>query len=327
MTSTPGEKVDPAHWISMGGGAIMFVAVVLCSLALWMPWWTMAVNVPGRKENTDVTLWIRYTRMELEADESTLDCDKQCDYTRIGSAKVREEEMSWADACAAQDGAAAGVEGRGMPSALAGNCSKLWVVRVFVLLCWFMALLYVVFSTFNLCGAGLPSAHRMPAIIKMLLALGCIMFACVALLTAALVTIRLQPIPPGTEPAWEVHTSEVLGLNGVGFLSVVISLLLSLLGMGLAYFSQVVINHQDRVQDMEGGRPLADVNRGRPPSVEHQVGGAVGKHAGEETPRPTKIGSSNGPKIQSDDEFLRQISDMSIPRTGSKPLGSWMKGR
>lgn len=161
----------------------------------------------------------------------------------------------------------------------------------------------------------------------MLLALGCIIFACVALLTAALVTIRLQPIPPGTEPAWEVHTSEVLGLNGVGFLSVVISLLLSLLGMGLAYFSQVVINHQDRVQDMEGGRPLADVNRGRPPSVEHQVGGAVGKHAGEETPRPTKIGSSNGPKIQSDDEFLRQISDMSIPRTGSKPLGSWMKGR
>lgn len=262
MTGSASEKVDPAHWVGIAGSTVMMTVVALCTISLVAPWWTESGEQPGRKEETTVSLWMRYTRTELEADDTTLNCDEQCDYTKIGSAKVRESSLGWSDVCltAADD------------KRLQKNCERIWVLRVFVFLTWFQALLYTAMSTFNFCGAGLPAAVRIPPATKLVLASGCVLWCLISILVAALMDVRVKQIDPGTEPRF-VPSAEKLGLNGIGFLGVLASVILSVLGSGIAYLTQFVIAHLSFLADIESqGRPLADVNRAKPPDIQHQVG-------------------------------------------------------
>merc|ERR1719453_620121 len=128
-----------------------------------MPWWVMDDQLPGKRETIEVSLWVRYRRTELEADDSTLNCDEQCDFTRMGSKKTRISDVPWGDACVEAEGS------------LATNCMRIWVIRVCVLICWFLALLYVAFSTLNFCGAGLPAAIRIPPFVKIGLGICCLL--------------------------------------------------------------------------------------------------------------------------------------------------------
>jgi len=268
MTASPAEKIDPAHWVSMAGGAVMMAVVCLCSIALMMPWWTENLDAAGQKENTEVTLWIRATRMELSADDGTLNCEDQCDFTKVGAAKVRETKVLWADAC---------LEASGQ---LADNCSRIWIVRVGTIICWFMGLIFAALSTFNFCGAGLPSAVRMPPGIKMVLGVVGILGTVMALSTAGIMDIRLQPTPPGTEPPDDMPKEvRSVPLNGIGFVCVLAACFLSVVGVGIAFVTQYVLDHLPANVDIEKGKPLADVNRGKPPSLEHQVGVAPGKES------------------------------------------------
>lgn len=262
MTGSTSEKVDPAHWVGIAGSTVMMTVVALCSLSLVMPWWTESMEQPGRREETKVSLWMRYTRTELEADDTTLNCEQQCDYTKIGSAKVRESEHAWADVCA-----------KGLDDKkLQDTCEKIWALRVFVLICWFSALLYTAMSTFNFCGAGLPAAVRIPPATKLVLAAGCVLWCLISIVIAAVMDVRVEPIDPGTEPR-AMSSPPKLGLNGLGFLGILASVILSVLGSGIAYLTQYVIAHLSFLADIESqGRPLADVNRAKPPDIQHQVG-------------------------------------------------------
>jgi len=245
---------------------MMFGVVCLCSLALLQPWWTDFKDEPGMKSAVEVGLWNRYTRVELAADDSTLNCEKQCDFTKLGTAKVRESEVPWADVC------------REATDDMATKCQKLWVVRVFVLFGWFMALLYAAFSFLNFCGAGLPSSFRIPNGTKILLAGACVLCCLFALIVAAIMEVTVQPAMPGVEPKRESAAVPVVGLNGIGFLCMATSLIFSLIGVGCGYLAQHVLDHLAAVADVERGRPLADVNRGKPPCLDHQVG----VHGGDE---------------------------------------------
>lgn len=296
MTGHPSEKVDPAHWLGMIGGSLMMIVVLLCSVALWQPWWTESTEVPGEKTLAEASLWIRYTRFELEGDKAKLNCEKQCDFTKIGGKKVRENKVTWADACAATP----------QEERLADNCTRLWVVRVFTIICWFVALLFAAFSYLNFCGAGMPSSIRIPAGIKLTLAVFCFLMSALAMAVAALMEIRLEAVPPGTQPkpAWhEVESPKVLALNGFGFAAVLAAMILSFLGSGVAYLTQVVKMELDKIADAEQGRPLADIDQSKAPAVEHQMG----------------TSPSVAPETFGKDE--------SKPDSQEPPLGSWMKGR
>lgn len=252
--------MDPAHWVSVVGGAVMMTVVCLSAVALIAPWWTESNETPGKKEQAEVSLWVRYTRMELAADDSTLNCAEQCDFTKIGSAKIRESDVQWADAC---------VEAT---ETLATNCLLIWIVRVAVLFLWFFALLYAAFSTLNFCGAGFPSSLRIPAAAKIALAVCCLVSCLLALVIAGIMDIRLMPLAPGTEPRPTEKPPTQLGLNGIGFLCILASLALSLLGIAIAYFSQFILKNLAFLEDVEGqGRPLADVNKSAPPCIKHQA--------------------------------------------------------
>lgn len=286
MTTSPSEKVDPGHWVSLCGAAMMVGVVALCSLALITPWWTNSKELPGEKYRTEATLWNRYTRVEMAADDSTLDCDKQCDITKAGSAKVRETNIPWADVCDKASGD------------LASTCQRLWVLRIFTLVCWFFALLYGVFSCFNFCGAGLPSSSRFPPTTKIYLGYVCVATCVLALCVAAVTQVRLEAKPPGTVPVKKDGEDKVVDLNGLGFLCVVASLFLSLGGIAMGYLSQTVLEHLVAAADVERGKPLADVNKGLSPDLGHQVG----VHGGDE----------------------REEMKVLHMQPERKPLGSWM---
>lgn len=288
MTGQPSEKIDPAHWVSIAAGAVMMAVVLLCSVALWAPWWTDTQETPGQTGRTEVGLWTRYTKMEMEADDTTLNCAEQCDFTKIGSAKVRESNVPWADVC---------VEATDV---MADNCTRIWVVRLFTLFCWFSALLYAAFSTLNFCGAGFPSAVRIPALAKLVLAFSCVISCALAVSIASSMEIRLTPTVPGTEPR-EKPTVQPVGLNGIGFLSVLASLILSIVGVGMAYLTQFVVDHLESLADIERGRELCNINQGKSPSLHHQVGAAVGKAKHVDT---TQVAPE--------------------PEAAYPPLGSWM---
>lgn len=258
MTTTPGEKIDSAHWVTLFAGGLMFCVLLLISVALMFPWWTTHLVVPGKVADTEVSLWILYTRMELAADKSTLDCERQCDFTRLGGAKVRESRLGWTDVCVEAD------------EAMAPNCQQIWFVRVGTMGCWFLSLIFTTLSTFNFCGAGLPASVRCAPQIKLGLGVCCVLCLIVALCVGTVMDIRLAPNEPGTEPRDHPPPGKV-GLNGPGFLCALISCILSILGTGVAYCAQNVVAHLDEMQDWESGRPLADVNRGKAPNLSHQV--------------------------------------------------------
>lgn len=273
MTASAAEKVDPAHWVSVFGGAVMMIVVGLCTCGLLFPWWTTHADLPGRKESTEVSLWVRYTRMELAADDSTLNCKAQCDFTKIGSAKVRESETLWAEVCEEPVGD------------MGKKCQQLWVLRICTLLCWFMSLLFAVFSCLNFCGAGLPASLRIPAAAKISLGIGCMLSSMLALVLASFIEIRLGPKPPGTEPLMTAEPAPpVVGLNGLGFQAVLSACIVSVLGIAVAYLTSYVVDHLEDVADVEQGRPLADVNKCVAPDIDHQVQAAWHHHY---TPRKT----------------------------------------
>lgn len=291
MTGNSSEKIDPAHWVAVGGGAIMLAVVGLCSIALWLPWWTERLEEPGRKELTEVSLWNMYTRIELAADDSTLDCERQCDFTKIGSAKVRSTKTEWAEVCDPEQHA----------GPISENCTKIWVIRVFTLVVWFLAILYSAFSLLNFCGAGLPASVRIPPGIKIILAVCCVLLASVALIVAIICDIRLRPEPPGTEPAEIEPAIPKLSPNGLGFVAVCASVFLSMAGVLAAYLGAAVLHALEFTNDLEHGKPIADPVTTEAPDLSHQVGSAPGKgHEDHDKPKDW--------------------------RPPPQPLGCWMKG-
>jgi len=264
MTGSPAEKVDPAHWVSMMGGAVMLTVVVLCSMSLRSPWWSEHKELPGRREATEVSLWVLYTRYELQQDVSTLNCAKQCDFTKIGSAKVRETSAMWSDVCAKAP----------VTPEMATTCQRLMIARVGALLCWFFALLYSAMATLNFCGAGFPSSFRVPSACKLGLALCCIIACIMALIIGSTMDVRLSPTPPGTDPRVPRLPPQKVGFSGLGFVCIVVSLVLSVIGSVIAYCSQNIQNHMDMLEDQEAGRALADTNQDKAPPLWHQIGKA-----------------------------------------------------
>jgi len=260
MTATPGEKVDPGHWVGLCGGALMFAVVILVSLGLMMPWWTEnKADMPGQKEDTEVSLWILYTRLEMAAADATENCEAQCDFTKVGTSKVRESRMGWSDLCS-----------EASPEN-SSNCQQIWILRVGAMLCWFLALLSTALATFNFCGAGLPASIRCVPLAKIVLGIGCVFGSTLALCVAAMMDVRYQPTAPGTKPR-DLPAPGKVGLNGFGFLCVLSACIASVVGTGIAYLSQQVVDHMAETHpDAEQGRPLAAVNRGKAPNLFHQV--------------------------------------------------------
>jgi len=285
----PSEKVDPAHWVQMFGGTVMLTVCMACATGLWLPWWTLNVEKPGISSQVEVGLWIRATRIELQADDSTLNCKAQCDSNRLGGTKIRETSVHWGDFCAGDNSP----ETEDM-----GNlCFQLWVVRLFVLVCWFSSLLFCAFSYFNFCGAGQPGTFRIPPSWKIVLGIGCLICNILSLVIAHLMIVRLEAVPPGTLPPIPDPTLlPRVPLNGFGFLGQLASTILSCFGVGTSYLAQYVVNHLDDCADMEAGREMADVNKGPSPCLEHQVQAEWHHHIDEEAkkewkPEPVKLGN------------------------------------
>lgn len=259
MTATPGEKIDPGHWIGLCGGALMFLVVLLCSAGLMFPWWTEHnADMPGQLQDTEVSLWILYTRTELSADV-TENCEAQCDYTKVGTSKVRETRIGWSDYCSEA------------PAENAGNCQQIWILRAGAMLCFFLALISSALATFNFCGAGLPASIRCAPTIKLVLGVGCVVSSTMALCVAAVMDVRYQPTSPGTAPR-DHPAPQNVPANGLGFWCVLTSCIASVIGSGISYLAQQVVAHLEATHpDEERGRPLADVNRGKAPNLFHQV--------------------------------------------------------
>lgn len=254
MTAGSAEKVDPGHWTAIAAGSVMFCVVGLSSFAAAAPWWAEESNTGGQKSKTEVTLWIRYTRIEVEQDK--MDCQAQCDVTKMGSAKVREMHATWGEVC------------REATDEMATNCTKLWVVRVGALLAWFCALIFCASVFLGFCGAGQPSSIRCPATCSLSLTIGCVLNIVMALSVAAVMDIRLAPSPPGTAPKPAGYNPSVpkVPLRGIGFWCILASFLCSLLGVAISWVQQQVMNHLELKIDVERGKPLADVNRADLPS-------------------------------------------------------------
>lgn len=263
--TAPGEKIDPGHWVGLCGGALMFLVVLLVSMGLMMPWWTEHKELLGSEEDTEVSLWTLYTRTVLSAD-ATEDCTAQCDFTKVGTSKVRENTIGWSDLCLE-----ASPENK-------GNCQQIWILRVGAMLCWFLALMSTALATFNFCGAGLPASIRCAPTIKVALGVGCVIGSALALCVASIMDVRYQPTPPGTAPRDHPAPGKV-ELNGVGFVCLLISCIASIIGSGIAYLAQQVIDHMpvDRQvihpdpDEEQGSLPLAEVKRGKAPNLFHQV--------------------------------------------------------
>lgn len=262
--TNPAEKLDPGHYCGLLGGGVMFFVMGLCTVGLMFPWWTSNVVMPGFEEQTEVSLWIRYTRYRLESDATTLNCDNQCDFTMLGAAKIRESREGWSDVCLDKEPAT---------EELKFNCKGIWVARVGVMLCWFLSLLFFAFSTFNFWGAGQPSSARCAPMIKLGLAACCAIGAALSLCIAASMDVRLTPDPPGTAPVPEDMRPPTpkVGLNGLGFMALVVACFASILGVFVAYLNQDIMTAIHALHDPESGRDIAYVNRDVAPSLHHQV--------------------------------------------------------
>jgi len=295
MTGSASESVDPAHWVGVIGGTVMLAVVALCSLSLMSPWWTEHKELPGRKETVEVSLWVRSTRFELEGGGTEENCEKACDITKIGSAKVRETSAMWSEVCA-----------QPTPE-LAPDCQRLWIARIGALLCWFFALLYSAFAMLNFWGAGLPSSIRVPAAIKIWLGLCCLVACVMALIIASLMDVRLSPTAPGTKPKETDPAPQKVGFNGLGFVCTVASLVLSVIGTGIAYLALNIDDHVQLLEELEAGRALADINHDKAPPLWHQIGKSPAcKIRKQDIGKPEHILSLNGhwSKADIEDDIL-----------------------
>jgi len=247
-----GERVDAGHWVSSCGGSVMFVVAILCTVGLAAPWWTLNEEADSTLL-IEVSLWTRYARMEAVTTSEALDCETSCDITNLGSSTVRETRDPWLTTC------------RDAQDDLASTCSSLWVIRVCLLVSWSFALLYSAVALLAFFGSGRPGAFRFPASCSILLSLGCLAALPIALIISGGLGITVTPPTPGSELRATSIPVKSVDMNGAGFVCTLISLFVSMLGLGFACLNQSVMDHLHKRWEFESGRPMADANRGVAP--------------------------------------------------------------
>jgi len=230
----------------------MLVVVLLCTVGLTAPWWTLEEE-SDTKLSIEVSLWTRYARMEAVTTGEALDCDKMCDVTNLGSSMVRETKDKWLTTC------------RDATDELASTCSQLWLIRVCALVSWCFALLYSATAVLAFCGSGRPAAFRCPAVCSTFLSLGCVVVLAIALVIAGTIAITVTPPTPGSEIRVTAIPIKSIEMNGIGFICTLLSIFVSVLGLGFACLNQSVMDHLHTHWEFENGRPMADGNRSEAP--------------------------------------------------------------
>lgn len=213
---------EPGQWLSAAGGSVMLVVFLLCAAGVAAPWWTEMTEVANMKTETEVSLWLTFVRTEETLDSSTLNCEKHCDITRLGSTEIREKSDRWSRIC-----------GEATEDELVETCNKLWAIRVAMLVAFFFALLYAATAVLALCGAKRGSSLRFPPDCGLFLGTGCLV--CMAVAIGVALSIKME-----------------LPMNGAGFYCSVAGLVTCIPGILIAFCTKIV---------MEASfRKLLDVN-------------------------------------------------------------------
>lgn len=241
------DKIDAGHWVSNCGGGVMVVVMILCMVGIAAPWWTLEEET-DTKLLIEVSLWTRYARMETVSTGASLDCETMCDITNVGSTTVREVKEHWLTICKDKD----------VTDDVSSACSPLWTTRVCALVALCFALFYSVVSVLAFCGSGKPAACRFPPAFPILFSLGCILALPIALIVAGSIDIKIEPPTPGSGIRDRAIPMKSIDMNGPGFICTLISIFVSVVGLGFACLNQSVMDHLHSHWEFENGRPMAD---------------------------------------------------------------------
>lgn len=214
---------EPGQWLSAAAGAVMFVVVCACSAGIAAPWWTELQQPSSNvKVETEASLWLTLVRTEETLDRSTLNCEESCDITRLGSTEIRENETRWFKVCS-----------EATDEELKTRCSKLWAIRVSMLVAFLFALLYSAAALLALCGGRRGSSVRFPADCGLLLGFGCFLGCAVAIGISVTLDMKLK-------------------LDGVGFYCALVSLIVCIPGIMISFLNKLVAGPKPRkVVDMD----------------------------------------------------------------------------
>lgn len=193
------EYTDPGYWMSMLGATITFVLIVLCSLALFLPWWTLTTVEDAGSSWKEVGLWEITTTFTAQLQEAMHEgCLNACDQTRVIRNKVRIDSTSWAQIC------------RPATGDLAQTCNQIYAIRIGVALTFVVGFIYVGWAFVSFYGSNQRAVNRFPAVVGLVIAILNLVF----LLGTQLVALAVG----GSQG----------DLNGPGFALFVVALVVSL---------------------------------------------------------------------------------------------------